>query len=286
MNNDMECRAALYKKLNAFRADVIQCDWKDDKMVSLGGAKGYPYLSSDKIIKNLAPLLVKHGIELDVEFSDLVNAAREGSSHWTVKASITFTDVETGFTTVSCAYGEGQDSQDKGVAKAQTAAFKKCLSARCMIADGIDPDAVDIFEPKNYYKKSAEEQEEVKSKVLSAAVKSKAEVKEEPKPIEELKVEIPEKKEPEAVKVEDAPVEVRTEAPKEEPKGEFAAGNGFVPSVPQKRVLDNITDTWERLAKAGKVTAAEYNEMSMARISIKGPADVIAFANKYKRVDA
>ena len=256
-----EQKAQLYKKLNAFRADVIQCDWKDDKMVSLGGTKGYPYLSSDKIIKNLAPLLVKHGIELDVEYSDLTNHDRNGGNHWTIKATVFLTDVDTGFTTKSCAYGEGQDSQDKGVAKAQTAAFKKCLSARNMIADGIDPDAVDITPLNNYYKKSAEEQEEVKSKVLANAIK--------PTVKEEVKVEV--KTEP---KEEPTPVQTTLAETKTETK--------FVPMGPQKGAIDKILADYEAKARNGEMTPDEYHKMVKDYSDLKDAKAAVEFIRKYR----
>lgn len=260
---NFEQRAQLYKKLNAFRADVIQCDWKDDKMVSLGGKGGYPYLSSDKIIKNLAPLLVKHGIELDVEYSELTNYPKD-VNHWSVKATIFLTDVDTGYTATSCAYGEGSDSQDKGIAKAQTAAFKKCLSARNMIADGIDPDAVDITPVSNYYRRSAEEQEEVKSKVLANAVKpeAKAETKTEKPPFKNLE---------ESAKV---------FPPKEEPKEEKPK---FEPTAVQKKVLSRITQDYEELAKNGGIDVVEYNDMLSAYMDINSPQAVKAFIDKYRR---
>lgn len=264
-----EQRAALYKKLNAFRADVIQCDWKDDKMVSLGGPKGYPYLSSDKIIKNLAPLLVKHGVELDVEYSDLTDYSKDGTRHWSVKATIFLTDVDTGYTTHSCAYGEGQDTQDKGIAKAQTAAFKKCLATRNMIADGIDPDAVDIYTPNNFYKKSAEEQEEVKSKVLEQAVKPVVEKTPEPKTEEKPVQTVPQEAPQTTLKVEDAPVEVKER-------------NKFVPVGPQKGAIDKILTEYENRAKSGTIDVEDYNKMLSDHYDLSSAADAVAFIKKYR----
>ena len=283
MEENFEMKASLYKKMNAFRADVIQCDWKDDKMVSLGGTKGYPYLSSDKIIKNLAPLLVKHGIELDVEFGELTSCNREGMNHWTLKATVRFTDVETGYSTTSAAYGEGQDSQDKGIAKAQTAAFKKCLSAKCMIADGIDPDAVDIYEPKSFFKRSTEEQEEVKSKVLANSIKPTETPKEEPK-VEEVPV-VP--KEDMAVKKGSVEVPVKTSEPQtvtEPPTTGVptTTNTKYEPSGPHKGAIDRILKAYEEKAKAGEITSEEYNNMSMDRVTMSSPADAVAFIRKYR----
>lgn len=270
MNEEnFELRAKFYKKLNAFRADVIQCDWKDDKTVSLGGTKGYPYLSSDKIIKNLAPLLVKHGVELDVEYSDLTDYTKDGTRHWSVKATIFLTDVDTGYTTHSCAYGEGQDAQDKGIAKAQTAAFKKCLAARNMIADGIDPDAVDTWEPSNYYKKSAEEQEEVKSKVLANAVKPEVQTKAEVKPAEEKKT-LP-------------PFKNLDETAKTFPESNISPTiNKFKPTIPQQKAIDRIKDRYEEMARGGQLTPDQYHEMVKDVTDIASPQDVVDFLNKYR----
>lgn len=272
-------KSGLLIKMSELRKEMLTKDWADDKMFTMGGKGGYSYLSADKVKKTLAPLFSKHGIELRCEFNDLQSRDPIGnmSQHWTIRLDMTMIDVETGETMTSSVYGEAGDSGDKGVSKAQTCAIKQWVFSEFFIADGIDPDAAADFGASNpgFYKKSAEEKEEVVSKVLSQGIRSKK--KEAPK--EEPK-EMPEK----------APAEEKpAEGPKPEPKVEEPAKapeapktGGFKPTGPQAKAIQRIEDVWEQRAKAGEVTPEEYNAMSMARATLASAADAVAFIKTYK----
>lgn len=281
--NEMETNetSALLRKMSALRADVLKQDWKDDKMFSMGGKGGYSYLSADKVKRNLAPLLVKAGLEMRMEFSELECRAAIGnmSQHWTVKLTVTMMDTDTYESIATVVYGEAGDSGDKGVSKAQTCAIKQWALSQFLIADGIDPDAqqADIGSVTGFYKKSAEEREEVVSKVLAQAVKPESKVKVQPEPKPE---ENPETKAKTKVKpVAEAPEADNTAAPKEEAESPKAT---FKPTGPQAKAIERIEKAWEERAKNQEVTPEEYNAMSMARASISSPAEAVAFIKKYK----
>lgn len=291
---DLKTRSQLLQKISELRKDVLAKDWADDKMFTMPGKGGYPYLSADKVKKTLAPLFAKHGLELHMEFSDLEFRVPIGnmSQHWTIKLTASLVDVDTGMSQSTIVYGEAGDSGDKGVPKAQTCAIKQWVLTEFLIADGIDPDAaVDSVATPGFYKKSQEEKEEVVSKVLAQSIKptAKEPAKQAPvKPAEAApepeKAETPAKParaskkpakadEAPSLKVEPAPADVQPA--KDAPVA-------FKPTGPQAKAIKRIEDTWEARAKAGEVTPEEYNAMSMARASMSTPADAVAFIKKFK----
>lgn len=280
-------KSNLLKKISGLRQEIMTKDWADDKMFTMNGRGGYSYLSADKVKKTLAPLFSKHGIELRVEFNDLQcrEAIGNMSQHWTVRLDVTMIDVENGDTMTSSVYGEAGDSGDKGVSKAQTCAVKQWVFSEFFIADGIDPDAADgMVNTSGFYKKSADEKEEVVSKVLAQSMKP-AQTE---KPVEEAKpaksVKTPAKKAAEP-KAEEKPAEEPAK-PAEEAKPVEAEAKSEVksykPTGPQAKAIKRIEEVWEQRAKSGEVTPEEYNAMSMARASLSSPADAVAFIKTYK----
>ena len=261
----------LYQKVSCLRKDVLTRDWTDDKMFTLPGGKGgYPYLSADKVKKTIAPLFAKHGIELRMEFKDLEYRPPIGnmSQHWTVRLEVSLIDTETGERETSCVYGEAGDSGDKGVSKAQTCAVKQWVFSEFFIADGIDPDAsATISTGGSFYKKTPEEQEEVKSKVLEQSLKPKAKPAVPAKPVE--KVDNAPEKAPEA------------EAPKED-KPETKFEEKFTPTGPQLKTIQRIADTYEKRLKANEISADEYNAMSEAKALIASATDVSEFVKRFR----
>jgi hypothetical protein len=294
-------KARLYTKINRFRADVIQQDWSDDKMMT--GKASYRYLSTDKIKKQVAPLLVKHGLELELDFRDLyfhhepVDPLRK---QCTVDLYARIVDIDTGCSKVDHVYGEGGDFLDKSVSKAQTYALKEWLTAFLMLADGIDTEAAGIpFQPK-----TPVESESVRSRILENAVKPPA-----PKPVEAPKpvapkppapkpVELPSKEE--SKKEESKPVELPS---KEEPKpvetpvgddksdvsaeeskvDEAPLSNRYKPTGMHKKAIDKIVEDWTEDAKNGKLSAEQYNEMTYDLVTMTGAEDARAFIRKYKK---
>ena len=87
--NDLT-KASLLTKISELRADVLSKDWTDDKMMR-GGGMQYPYLSTDKILRNVSPLLSNHGIEMTIEYVNptMTRDFSNMSAHWTVELIVT-----------------------------------------------------------------------------------------------------------------------------------------------------------------------------------------------------
>ena len=319
MNSLEECEThcvnpapvGIYKKMNGFRADAIQLDWSDDKMMT--GKVAYKYLSTDKIKKQLAPILVKHGLEIELDFEDLqfVTPVSPLEKQCIITLKATFIDIDTGEKSSCKVYGEAGDFLDKAVSKAQTFALKEWLSSYLLLVDGIDADMGDTrFQPK-----APMETEAVRSKILDNAVKPPA-----PKPVEqpkaapvapkpEPKVEAPVAQKPkEEVKVAPKPKAPLPKAPapkvpkdvgdkkQEEPVGDTSSEVPEVPSEDeskpvvgkypltgiQKKVIDKIIEDWTQMASDHKVTSEQYNNMIYDKTTLSSGEDVRNFISNYK----
>lgn len=296
----------FYTKMNKVRADILTLDWKDDKFLPLGGRSGYDYLSIDKIKRNLAPVFQTHGIDLGIEYCDLMQLGDPNASnqHWIIKLKASLIDIDTGFERIYTAFGESSDHGDKGVNKAQTAAMKQILSNTFLLIDGIDPDA-EAGTKAGFVQKTPTEELVAKSKVLANAVKPmpvapKAEVKAKPAPAVAPKAEVEPKEEPKAeaepvAEISDAPVEVKDEVKQPEVPSEDVKVGDVTPLMadsvkelkvtnPQRSAIAKIVETRTKLAMEGKMSPAEYNQMSADFADIKDQASGSAFISKYRTV--
>lgn len=280
-------------KLSRFREEVQKCDWSNDRFLSLPGNKGYPYLSSDKVRQNIAPILAKYGLEYEVDFSELEVRDPYGNvtNHWSIKLKGTIKDFYSGQEYTSTVYGENGSSDDKGIGKSETAAIKKWFMSTQLIAEGLD-EVADAYTSAggHFVKRTPEEEAEVKSKVLGSGVppspkpapkKPTPAAKPEPKkPAEE-----PAKPAQEAPKAEKAEEPVKEEKPAQEPAKAPVEGMPDLPegiSAIHRNAISKIVEKWTADAKAGKVDAEKYNEMSMACASIKVPGDAVRFIRAYQ----
>ncbi len=124
-------RASFFKKFNK----VLEATGYVQKR-GYNSHHKYYYTTEADLINEVRPLLVKHGLSLNIKASDYI---RNGSLT-TVKMSIEIVDIDTGWGEVSVFYGEGQDSQDKGIYKAYTGAMKYFLMKSLLIPTGNDPE--------------------------------------------------------------------------------------------------------------------------------------------------
>lgn len=283
-------RAALLHKINRFRMDVISQDWADDKFIRISGSSGYGYVSADKVKRYLMPLFNKHGLELKIRYSNLKFEEKAGAGvHCTVKLSATLIDIDTGASETYEVYGEGSSTGDKSVSIAQTIALKQWVVQEFMIMDGVDLTDLNS-EQGSYYRKSAEEQEEVRSKVLERSIKpaprKEEQEEKQPEPAKTLE------KIPDETPAEDPGTDVMP-APEETPVAEEPApkaerkaapkADGDGPNAVQKKVIAKITAAWEAAAKDGTATPEEYNAMSMACAEIANPEMAAQFITTYRR---
>ena len=99
-----------------------------------------------------------------IEFRDVQNARGATEHLATVKTTITLIDCESGETIDLIGMGSGQDSSDKAIMKAQTAALKYAWMMSLNISTGDDPEADGPVQPKETPKEQPKEQPKEKSK--------------------------------------------------------------------------------------------------------------------------
>lgn len=292
--NDLT-KASLLTKISELRADVLSKDWTDDKMMR-GGGMQYPYLSTDKILRNVSPLLSNHGIEMTIEYVNPTMTRDFGnmSAHWTVELIVTLWDIETGEHLQNHVFGEAADTLDKGLAKAQTYALKKWITSFFMISDGIDTD--NIQPVASTFKKPTEDE----IKVIKTQIKENkdvvappAETPKEEKP-QEAPVEAPEKKKrskkAETPAEPEKPAEEPAEAPAEpapvaeQSKAEFKAEGTYVMSEPHRKAIEKIIQNWGAATAEGRKTKEETEAMMAEFEAISNVPQTFAFIKKYSKV--
>lgn len=306
--------AKLYQKKSKLRELVLQCDWKKDGKMLLGG-KMVEYISASKVARNFAPLLVKVGLEIETRFGEPVRhppIGQKGEEHWTVPFMVSYVDIDTGVSTpVSIYYGESVDPRDKGLKKASTDARKLWLITDFNIEEGIDPElsgAEGTFTPK-----SEEEEVEIKTQIAAIAVKPKVPVPpvKKPEPEPEVKETIVTEVVNDTATVSDDVPAVEPEKPKktpiprkkkvaEEPAPEVPAKepqedpNYIVPGMNteygakitevQKKPLVSALNKWAMAVRAGEVPEEKYEEVKEAYKNIDSNAAVIKFLTTYREV--
>lgn len=106
----------------------------------------YKYATSADVLEKVNAALVKHGIASTalpeiISITDVQTAKGSIEHLATVKVEILLIDKESGEQFVLCGLGSGQDSGDKAVMKAQTAAIKYAYMLSLAISTGDDPEA-------------------------------------------------------------------------------------------------------------------------------------------------
>ena len=106
----------------------------------------YQYATSADVLAKVNASLVKHGIasvavpEL-LDMADVTTAKGNTEKLATIQMQITLIDTESGETFTIVGIGSGQDSGDKAVMKAETAAIKYAYMLSLAISTGDDPEA-------------------------------------------------------------------------------------------------------------------------------------------------
>lgn len=286
----------LYEKINALRGDVIRLDWTKDGYASFGKTS-YKYLPTDKIKANLAPYFHKRGLEIQIKFYGLqfLPAVGNMTQHVVLILDATIIDIDSGESLTDTVYGEAADSGDKAIGKAQTYAIKSWASNKFLIADGMDPDDVDM--PGSGFKpKTPQESEGVRSKILEQGIKPTVPVPAvpaapqapaaPPAPVVEEKPAEPVAEAPvEAPVPTPAPVPAPVPTPVSAPAVEPLEGqpNKFKLSAAHQKAIKKITDVWDAALAGQKVGQEEYDAMKQALDAIASPADTMSFINSYKR---
>lgn len=106
----------------------------------------YQYATSADVLAKVNASLVKHGIASVavpdlLDMVDVTTAKGNTEKLATVQMNITLVDTESGETFTITGIGSGQDSGDKAVMKAETAAIKYAYMLSLAISTGDDPEA-------------------------------------------------------------------------------------------------------------------------------------------------
>lgn len=124
--------------------------------VNFGNTK-YKYAGEAAFIAALRPVMVKYGVTISVNCTEL---AYNAPGHVIVRCTYIFAHKDSGTFMQVESLGEGKDSGDKAIPKALTGAYKYALRQTFMLETGDDPDKV-----------SSEELVENEKKVSAAQTK-------------------------------------------------------------------------------------------------------------------
>ena len=129
----------IYQKISQVMKDVEYLS-KDSKIAF--GTTNYKAISEEKVTSTLRESLIKNGLVIiPIEQT----AGRNGNVS-TVNTKYKIIDIDTGQFEILASSGEGADTQDKGVGKAMTYAYKYMLLRTFAIPTGEDPDKVSSTE--------------------------------------------------------------------------------------------------------------------------------------------
>lgn len=160
----MSDKMNLYQKISAVMKDVSYLS-KDDK-VEFGATK-YKAISEEKVTSTLRESLIRHGLVI-IPTEQI--AAKNGNIS-SVNTKYKIIDIDTGDFEILASSGEGADTQDKGVGKAMTYAYKYMLLRTFAIPTGEDPDKISSAELDAKQKAEQEKDDklfpEVKAKYIT-----------------------------------------------------------------------------------------------------------------------
>lgn len=133
MTEEKNQKLNIYQRINAVMHEV-QYVKKNDK-----AAKGLPYkfVSHDQVTGALRGPLTKHGI---VVTSDILEMIQDGN-RTSVKMLISFVNIDDPKDKINVTYfGQGIDTQEKGLGKAISYCMKMCLLKMFCLETGDDPE--------------------------------------------------------------------------------------------------------------------------------------------------
>lgn len=129
----------LFQKISQVMQDVSYLS-KDDS-IAFGTTK-YKAISEEKVTSTLRTSLINNGlviIPIEQEASKVGNISAVNTKYKII-------DIDTGQFEILASSGEGADTQDKGVGKAMTYAYKYMLLRTFAIPTGEDPDKISSAE--------------------------------------------------------------------------------------------------------------------------------------------
>ena len=297
MNQDMEAKAKLYRKIADARRELNMADWTPDKSYTVGSSI-IKYVSADKIKRIISPILVNNGLDLELEYHDLRQEMElpKKPMHWSIVLDASLVDVDTGLASTSRVYGESSTTDDKGATMAQTTALRRFFMSKFLIVDGLDE--IPQGEGGTYTKKTGVEAEEVRSRILENAVAKPPAPKPEPAMVQPQpampKAEAPAPKPatPKAEAPAPKPAKPAKPAPPVAPAAENKEPEGLVSisslpeSVPivSRNFVARALKSWNSAYTAGEVSAERYAEMAEAYSEINDGMSASNFLHGFREV--
>lgn len=157
----------LYQRISMVMKDVSYLS-KDDK-VEFGNTK-YKAISEEKVTSVLRESLIRNGLVI----IPIEQEVGKTGSISTVNTKYKIIDIETGQHEILASSGEGADTQDKGVGKAMTYAYKYMLLRTFAIPTGEDPDKISSAELDSKQREEEEKQKKSEQQdIPPAALKAK-----------------------------------------------------------------------------------------------------------------
>lgn len=151
----------LFQKISQVMQDVSYLSKDDD--IAFGTTK-YKAISEEKVTSTLRTSLIKNGLVI-IPFEQTASKVGNISA---VNTKYKIIDIDTGQFEVLASSGEGADTQDKGVGKAMTYAYKYMLLRTFAIPTGEDPDKISSAELDEKQRK--EEEKKAKEAEADAAL--------------------------------------------------------------------------------------------------------------------
>ena len=236
----------FFKKLSNFRKVLNEQDWTLD---GYNDKQDYAFLSHRKMKNNVSKALVEAGLEWTVSYSEWSKEPEIGmmKQHYIVKAEATVYDTGSSESVSFTAFGEGADSGDKGMSKAQTNAFKTLIASTFMVSE-LDESGEEIAESNDSIKAEARSGYEAKQEMTKAKVVRQA-------------------------------TAVKTDAPKT--KAEAVEG---VISDTQKKVLDKIVMKARTLSETELVKFGTLIDIESDYSNVKTAEDAMRFISAYQGI--
>lgn len=138
---ELDLNAKLQQKKNALRKELAEKGVvKKDKKNAFDK---YTYFSESGYKRLFTELFSKHQLELTSKVLkvDTFEGSDKQPNGRMVEIEFTLTDIGSGYSEVSIAYGEGIDKGDKAIYKAMTGAVKYFLANTFLVATGDDAEA-------------------------------------------------------------------------------------------------------------------------------------------------
>lgn len=287
---EMEFDPRIMQKMNLLRQEVVKLNWVPDGMMVVQG-RSVSYITINKVKANLAPVLAKVGVELNLFYDapEKLPGIGNMSQQWKIALYGRFIDCESGASVLTRTYGVSADSGDKGLKKAQTSALGVWLYSQFLLADFTDSadneEDIPVFRMKN-----PQEVEECRSKIQEHAVKPATPAKPAKpavKPKEAPKVAEVQKEPEVAQKASEAPATAdvpKVEEKKEETGTMNAPKSDFKPSAIQQRAIDKIVGEWTQAAQEGRISPEAFNKMSVSCASMSSKAEATKFIENFREV--